>query len=46
MKMAKKRWLVILLLLLIAAGVLDILFEGLFFQMLPDSIQTNLRDML
>ncbi|MGD6875189.1 hypothetical protein [Bacillus infantis] len=44
--MAKKRWLVILLLLLIAAGVLDILFEGQFFQMLPDSIQTNLREML
>jgi hypothetical protein len=45
MEMAKKRWLVFLVLLLVAAGVLDILFEGLVFQMLPDSIQTNLRDL-
>ncbi|KAF0819196.1 hypothetical protein KIS4809_2039 [Bacillus sp. ZZV12-4809] len=40
-KMFKKKIVPILVLLLLIAGVLDLKFEGLFFQLLPESIQAK-----
>ncbi|MEK4280223.1 MULTISPECIES: hypothetical protein [unclassified Cytobacillus] len=39
--MFKKKIVPILVLLLLIAGVLDLKFEGLFFQLLPESIQAK-----
>ncbi|WP_421383307.1 hypothetical protein ACOJQI_02710 [Bacillus salacetis] len=40
----KKPLLVFILIILVIAGLLDIIFEGLFFQLLPDSVQAFLKD--
>ncbi|WP_187444895.1 hypothetical protein [Rossellomorea vietnamensis] len=39
----KKTLLVLILIFLFIAGLLDILFEGLVFQLLPESVQTFLK---
>ncbi|MEG0261245.1 MAG: hypothetical protein RR651_15370 [Lysinibacillus sp.] len=40
----KKLFLAFIVMILIIATLLDIKFEGLFFQVLPKSIQTYLAD--
>ena len=39
----KKTLLVIILIILFIAGLLDIIFEGLLFQLLPESVQVFLK---
>ncbi|WP_456272444.1 hypothetical protein [Bacillus sp. AK031] len=39
----KKLLLVLILLVILIAGLLDIKYEGLFFQLLPDSVQAFLK---
>ncbi|WP_409252815.1 hypothetical protein V1502_02480 [Bacillus sp. SCS-153A] len=39
----KKPLLVSILIILFIAGLLDIIFEGLLFQLLPDSVQVFLK---
>ncbi len=40
----KKPLALVIILIIFIAGILDIKYEGLFFQMLPESIQTYLAD--
>jgi hypothetical protein len=40
--MFKKKIVLILVFILLIAGVLDLKYEGLFFQLLPESIQAKL----
>lgn len=42
----KKTIFFVLIILLIIAGVLDIKYEGLFFQLLPQSVQSYLSEIL
>ncbi|EDL65711.1 hypothetical protein [Bacillus sp. SG-1] len=39
----KKPLIVFILIILFIAGVLDIIFEGLLFQLLPDAVQAFLK---
>ncbi len=41
----KKIFLFLIFAVIVIAGVLDIKYEGLFFQLLPTSIQTFLSDL-
>lgn len=41
----KKIFLFLIFAVIVIAGVLDIKYEGLFFQLLPTSIQTFLTDL-
>ncbi|SCY68812.1 hypothetical protein SAMN02787079_02382 [Lysinibacillus sp. TC-37] len=41
----KKIFLFLIFAVIVIAGVLDIKYEGLFFQLLPTSIQTFLADL-
>ncbi|MCL1697691.1 hypothetical protein [Lysinibacillus sp. BPa_S21] len=41
----KKPLLFIIIVIILIAGILDIKYEGLFFQLLPESIQNRLADM-
>ncbi|MCL1702293.1 hypothetical protein [Lysinibacillus sp. Bpr_S20] len=41
----KKPLLFIIIMIILIAGILDIKYEGLFFQLLPESIQNRLADM-
>ncbi len=43
-KKNKKPILILMIILLFIAGLLDIKYEGLFFQLLPDFIQSYLAD--
>lgn len=43
-KKYKYVYFVIVLLVLIVAGILDLKFEGLFYKMLPDSIQNYVNE--
>ncbi|MGE7913277.1 hypothetical protein [Lysinibacillus xylanilyticus] len=40
----KKPLIVVIIIMVVIAGILDIKYEGLFFQILPESIQTYLAD--
>ncbi|MFC4322268.1 hypothetical protein [Litchfieldia salsa] len=40
----KKVFLFIILIIFIIAGILDIKYEGLIYQLLPNSIQSQLTD--
>ncbi|KOS61110.1 hypothetical protein AN161_19200 [Lysinibacillus sp. FJAT-14222] len=40
----KKPLLLVIIIIIFIAGILDIKYEGLFFQILPESIQTYLAD--
>ncbi|MFJ5766970.1 hypothetical protein ACIP9C_16590 [Lysinibacillus sp. NPDC093210] len=42
----KKPFLAFIVIIIIIAGLLDIKYEGLFFQMLPKSLQSYLANML
>lgn len=44
-KKNKKSILVLIVLVLLIAGFLDIKYEGLFFRLLPNSIQSYLTDL-
>lgn len=41
-QMFKKKILLILMIILLIAGLLDLKYEGLFFQLMPESIQSKL----
>ncbi|WP_240186198.1 hypothetical protein [Lysinibacillus fusiformis] len=41
----KKVFLVVVVVVMIIAGILDIKYEGLFYQLLPTSIQSFLSDL-
>jgi len=42
----KKKWIVFFgVIIILIAGILDIKFQGLFFQMLPESMQSFLSDL-
>ncbi|MEK5330657.1 MULTISPECIES: hypothetical protein [unclassified Lysinibacillus] len=41
----KKPFLAFIVIIIIIAGLLDIKYEGLFFQMLPKSLQSYLANM-
>ncbi|WP_185150652.1 hypothetical protein [Cytobacillus dafuensis] len=43
-KKNKKPLLLLIIIIFIIAGLLDIKYEGLFFQLLPESIQSYLAD--
>ncbi|WP_165571558.1 hypothetical protein [Cytobacillus praedii] len=45
-KKYKKTILFLIIIIFIIAGLLDIKYEGLFFQLLPASIQSLLADIL
>ncbi|MGY3187573.1 hypothetical protein [Lysinibacillus sp. TE18511] len=40
----KKPLLLVIIIMVFIAGILDIKYEGLFFRILPESIQTYLAD--
>ncbi|MFJ8460005.1 hypothetical protein [Lysinibacillus xylanilyticus] len=40
----KKPLVFVIIIMVFIAGILDIKYEGLFFQILPESIQTYLAD--
>ncbi|WP_286137465.1 hypothetical protein [Bacillus sp. 7894-2] len=40
--MFKKKMVLILMIILLLAGLLDLKYEGLFFQLLPESMQSKL----
>ncbi|MED4015574.1 hypothetical protein ACWE42_08715 [Sutcliffiella cohnii] len=40
----RKLLLLILIMVMIIAGVLDLIFEGLFYQMLPESVQSMISN--
>ncbi|MCM3391852.1 hypothetical protein M3651_05520 [Cytobacillus oceanisediminis] len=41
----KKKWMVLIISVgLLIAGLLDIKYQGLFFQLLPESIQSKIAD--
>ncbi|WP_234007697.1 hypothetical protein [Lysinibacillus sp. FJAT-14745] len=40
----KKPLLLCIIIIIFIAGILDIKYEGLFFQLLPESIQNRLAD--
>ncbi|MFT9818346.1 hypothetical protein [Lysinibacillus sp. NPDC056185] len=40
----KKPLLLFIIIIIVIAGILDIKYEGLFFQLLPESIQNRLDD--
>lgn len=42
----KKLLITIILIVLVIAGFLDLKFEGLFYQMLPESVQSWVSDVL
>jgi len=42
----KKPIFLLIIIFLMIAGLLDIKYEGLFFQLLPDSIQSYLADFI
>lgn len=42
----KKTVLVVIMIILLIAGILDLKYEGLFFQLLPESVQSYLADIL
>ncbi|MBY0123556.1 hypothetical protein [Bacillus sp. S/N-304-OC-R1] len=44
-KKYKKSIVLLIIVLFIIAGLLDIKYEGLFFQLLPSSIQSYLADL-
>jgi len=44
LKKHKNFILIIIVVLIVIAGLLDIKYEGLFFQLLPNSIQSYLAD--
>ena len=46
LKKYKYLYLVIILLVLIVAGIADLKYEGLFYKMLPDSIQDYVNEIL
>ncbi|WP_339280509.1 hypothetical protein [Lysinibacillus sp. FSL P2-0066] len=41
----KKIFLLLIFVVIVVAGILDIKYEGLFFQLLPTSIQTFLSNL-
>ena len=45
-KKHKYVYLIIILLVLIVAGIADLKYEGLFYKMLPDSIQDYVNEIL
>ncbi|MEH7345086.1 hypothetical protein V7122_14630 [Bacillus sp. JJ1532] len=45
-KKLKKPIVILIIFLFVLAGLLDIKYEGLLFQLLPNSIQTYLADIL
>lgn len=45
-KQHKKLIIASFIVILLVAGFFDLKFEGLFFQLLPDSIQTYISDLL
>ena len=45
-KKNKKTTLLLLIIIFIIAGLLDIKYEGVFFQLLPKSIQSYLAEIL
>ncbi|MFC9540617.1 hypothetical protein ACFTQ7_12115 [Lysinibacillus sp. NPDC056959] len=40
----KKLLLIFIIIIMFIAGILDIKYEGLFFQLLPESVQTYLAN--
>ncbi|MEY9977193.1 hypothetical protein [Lysinibacillus sp. RC79] len=42
----KKALLLFIIIIIVIAGILDIKYEGLFFQLLPESIQNRLADII
>jgi len=41
----KKAFLLLIMVVVVIAGILDIKYEGLFYQLLPTSVQTFLTDL-
>ncbi|SOC43215.1 hypothetical protein [Ureibacillus acetophenoni] len=40
----KKLLLIVVIIILVIAGLLDLKFEGLFYQMLPESVQSMISN--